>query len=115
MEEDDQFSKIEARVGGGSGSITTNFAFHAECLDPNCSYNHSSAELFRHHLGTLKGFFLLRYTFKRSPVLGVSSVVVSSLVLATDTKCRCSGGILSVASSLPYISSNRSFDTGANR
>lgn len=77
VEEEDQFSKIEERVGGGSGSITINLAFHAECLDPNCSYSHSSAELFLHQRGTLKGFFLLRYTLKRNPARAseVSEVV----------------------------------------
>ena len=86
LEEEDQFSKSEARVGGGSGSITINFVFHAECLEPNCSYSHSSAELFRHHRGTLNGFFLLRYTFRRSPVPVASSFVVSSLALAVEMK-----------------------------
>ena len=59
-EEEDHDSSICFNVGGGSGSITTNLDRQAECLDPNCSYNHSSAESFRHQRGTLNGFFLFK-------------------------------------------------------
>ena len=48
----------------GSGSTISSLPFQplAELAlrDPNCSTSHSSAELLRHHLGSLRGFRVLR-------------------------------------------------------